>query len=144
MCKEPNLDDVNSREYECSFYLQMKMEPNLSEIDSGNVKVSSLFFLLPEGELSEILPMVKLLQSFESKNPPSLVGISNNFNDQYEQLLLMMPETETVKHNNHEASSPVTTYHCLLCYVNCQRFSMPTLPLFLTSCSNPSPLIHIV
>ncbi|KAK7362483.1 hypothetical protein VNO77_04598 [Canavalia gladiata] len=41
--QEPNLDDVNSREYECSFYLQMKMEPNLSEIDSGNVKV---FFLV--------------------------------------------------------------------------------------------------
>ncbi|KAK7323667.1 hypothetical protein VNO77_27151 [Canavalia gladiata] len=66
MCKEPNLDNVNSREYECSFYLQTKMEPNLSEIDSGNVK----FFLLPEGELSEILPMVKLLQSSESQNPP--------------------------------------------------------------------------
>ncbi|KAK7343906.1 hypothetical protein VNO77_13016 [Canavalia gladiata] len=46
-----------------------KMEPNLSEIDSGNVKVSCLFFLLPEGELSEILPMVKILQSSESKNP---------------------------------------------------------------------------
>ncbi|KAK7312414.1 hypothetical protein VNO77_36255 [Canavalia gladiata] len=68
--QEPNLDDVNSREYECSFFLQRNIEPNLSEIDYGNVKVSSLFFLLPEGELSEILPMVKLLQSSESQNPP--------------------------------------------------------------------------
>ncbi|KAK7351402.1 hypothetical protein VNO77_10833 [Canavalia gladiata] len=41
MCKEPNPDDVNSREYERSF-----------------------------GALSEILPMVELLQSSESQNPP--------------------------------------------------------------------------